>query len=228
MKLDWSEWLEIAGDLAEKYVENDFKERGIEPWEESGADTTSFIPAAQDLFEQIDEEISQLLHMTVGELDDDVILGHKKFTITKSQLEDLADQFTNALKFEVGTDLRPVDDEDDDEPEENPKRGEGGFRKVWVVTYTSIDPSQEEAQGGPAVYKSEKALLESMGPTFERLAQDEIERFELDPEDVEILEDVKKFVKEGKIMDAYESWREYADNAEPDEDYEIEESSLQE
>jgi hypothetical protein len=93
-------------------------------------------------------------------------------------------------------------------------------KKVWVVTWESVDTSREDVLA-PEVYLSEESLKNAMWPKIRSLAKDEREAYDLDPEDEDRL---LKIESEKDFWEAYELWSDYSSDVEPDETFTIEET----
>jgi hypothetical protein len=101
-------------------------------------------------------------------------------------------------------------------------------KKVWLVEYKDDDPWA----GHRSVYLKKEDAYESVTSSIAGWAADELKELEGqdNPDDweeqIEILKTVLKELEEGKKEDAYSSWREYADDAEPGQDLLVEELDL--
>jgi len=100
------------------------------------------------------------------------------------------------------------------------------MKKVWLVEYKDIDPWA----GDRAVYAKKADAYERVSESISGWASEELEEHQKfkDRQEghIEALENVVKAVSEKKFEDAYDYWREYADDAEPDQDLLIEELDL--
>ena len=95
-------------------------------------------------------------------------------------------------------------------------------KKAWIVTWRNIDPSREEALGS-RVYSSEAGLKRAVFPAIKGLAKTEREAYELSAEAEEMLFEVENAQD---FWTAYDSWAEYAQEFDPDESLEIEETTI--
>lgn len=100
------------------------------------------------------------------------------------------------------------------------------MKKVWLVEYKDIDPWA----GDRAVYAKKEDAYERVSESIVGWAQEELEEHkrhgDRQEEHVDALKEVVKAAKAGKHEDAYDSWREYADDADPDQDLLVEELDL--
>ena len=100
------------------------------------------------------------------------------------------------------------------------------MKKVWLVEYKDIDPWA----GDRAVYAKKEDAYARVSESISGWASEELEEHkkykDRDEEHVEALKEVVKAVAQKKYEDAYDSWREYADDANPDQDLLIEELDL--
>lgn len=99
-------------------------------------------------------------------------------------------------------------------------------KKVWLVEYKDIDPWQAHR----AVYAKKEDAYASVSSSITGWAQEELEEHrkykDRQEEHVDALKEVVKASNAGKHEDAYDSWRGYADDADPDQDLLVEELDL--
>jgi len=99
-------------------------------------------------------------------------------------------------------------------------------KKVWLVEYKDIDPWA----GDRAVYARKEDAYKHVSGSINGWAQEELDEHaqygDRQEEHVEALQNVVKAFSEGKYEDAYDYWREYADDADPDQDLLVEELDL--
>lgn len=100
------------------------------------------------------------------------------------------------------------------------------MKKVWLVEYKDIDPWQADR----AVYAKKEDAYKSVSGSISGWAREELSEHEQygdrQEEHVEALKEVVKAAAAGKHEDAYDHWREYADDAQPDQDLLVEELEL--
>lgn len=100
------------------------------------------------------------------------------------------------------------------------------MKKVWLVEYKDIDPWRADR----AVHAKKESAYEAVSGSISGWAEEELEEHrqhgDRQEEHVEALKEVVKAVKAGKHEDAYDHWREYADDADPDQDLLVEELDL--
>lgn len=97
-------------------------------------------------------------------------------------------------------------------------------KEGWIVSYKH--PDSERA--GSVTYLKEGEAHRDAAMTIEGWAKDELENLKLqdDPEEwkehIETLTETLSLIEQKKHKEAYEEWREYADDVDPDEDVLIE------
>lgn len=95
-------------------------------------------------------------------------------------------------------------------------------KKGWVVSWPSIDPSQEE-YSGTQVYTSEAKLKDAVWSAIKALAKDERESMELDEEQNDELLEIENATD---FWEAYNLWEVYAGNYDPNESVVIEDTTI--
>lgn len=88
-------------------------------------------------------------------------------------------------------------------------------KDLWIIEYTSIDPSRDETLAYP---NREEAMVEAED-FIRKKAKDELDMFEWKPDDEqpEILNGILEDLDKGKIDDAIVGWLEYQGEYDPDE-----------
>lgn len=98
--------------------------------------------------------------------------------------------------------------------------------KVWLVEYKDIDPWA----GDRTVYAKKEDAFKAVSGSIAGWASEELEEHkrygDRQEEHVDALKEVVKAVAAGKHEDAYNHWREYADDAQPDQDLLVDELDL--
>ena len=100
-------------------------------------------------------------------------------------------------------------------------------KKGWFYQYKNPDPYRWDR----AVYMKEKDAYKDAAAMIGGFAQHQIENWGTPTDDdaeaeIERMQKIILLVKEGKDEEAYDEWREWADEMDPDEDVAIEEIDI--
>jgi hypothetical protein len=100
MKIGWNQWLAIQGDIGEEVVVRDFESRGEDPWNDDGNGNLSFTDPAQDVFNDVTDEIEGVFFEVSG-VDEDFTRGFAKVNLTKSQVSKMKKEIKEIVGFTV-------------------------------------------------------------------------------------------------------------------------------
>lgn len=98
----------------------------------------------------------------------------------------------------------------------------------WLMSYKNIDHYQNFTR----TYRKEGEAYEDAAESIKGWAKEEIENLQGQdsPEDweehIEHLKETLSLIEQKKFKEAYEEWREYADDADPGEDILIEDTEI--
>lgn len=94
----------------------------------------------------------------------------------------------------------------------------------WLVSYK--DPDVASRQSGGVVYLAKAVAFREVSETIGSLSVSAIESLQGDSKvgkyDIERLQGILKLITENKHEEAYDEWRDYADDVEPYEDVLVE------